>query len=539
MVTFSARVAGDPVAGVQEVWATWTGRADNNGVGHWQSVPLTQNPDDSTLWTGTLTLDGNQPSNDVRFIVQAANGVGAVGVNAAEGDGYRVTQGTEAISVDIETSTPSATSPLGVRARVIDNGGRPVQGRTVRFTVQQGGSTLYEYAQVTGADGTLVLPVPSGVTAPTGLFTVVASIFGTDGAVVATDTEVDVDTARVTLQTATPSPPASPLGVTALVKDASGTPWANRRVRWTVSRGGADLYSYIGFTGADGKVSVTGNGGGTPAGALTVKAEVLALAGTVVRDTASTTVTLGGFTITPTPTALAGRAGLGLGSLTATVTDGRGTVKGVDVTFTLPAGAPGATFASGPNTLSPTQARVTTNASGVAVSPVMTAKTTVGSFFLRLSTDGAPNVDVPVAAQYGFAAFVSPVGASTTTSPTGTTPVKIAALLAGGAKISDAEGLAIAAQQRFQVRWRLAVNPPPTNPWIDQRNTVTSYDTAKDFFQTDLKASSLGWEQGKTYVVQVRILPVAGSAQPSPAQSLLQGSFDLGTAQFTITVNKK
>jgi hypothetical protein len=112
--------------------------------------------------------------------------------------------------------------------------------------------------------------------------------------------------------------------------------------------------------------------------------------------------------------------------------------------------------------------------------------------------------------------------------------VKIAALLANGAKISDAEGTAIASQGRVQIRWRLNTNG---SPWINARTDLSTYNASKDFFQADVKASSLALQAGKSYVVQVRILPVVGAAQPT--QSLVAGTFDLGTAQFILNVNRK
>lgn len=226
--------------------------------------------------------------------------------------------------------------------------------------------------------------------------------------------------------------------------------------------------------------------------------------------------------------------------ISATVRDAYGTVPFYPVTFGFPTSGATASFTPQGGAASPSQ-QVSTNGSGVATVPsttVVKAGPTVGTFWLTISTPSATSTQIPFSAQYGFGDFVSPVGGVTTTSPTGTTPVKIAALEFDGAKITDATGTTIAGTNRFQVRWRLS-GSATTGAWIDQRNNLTTYDTAKDFFQTDLKASSLNWQPGKTYIVQVRILPVAGSAQPTPAQSLLQGTFDLGTAQFTITVNRK
>jgi hypothetical protein len=524
VVTFSARVAGDPSAGVQQVWVTWTGLQGGAGHGQWRSVLLTQHPDDSTLWTGTLNLPNGQPFAGVRFLVQAVNGVGVVGMDVAEGDGYAVTlQGAvDTAVVNVQTANPTASSPLGVTAHVATAAGVPVSGRSVRFTVLQGGASLFETTATTGSGGNVVLVPPAGTPTPTKLFTVVASIFGSDGQVSASDTALDVDTATIGLETGTRTT-SSPLGVTAVVKDASAAPWQGRTVRWTVSRGGTTLYTYTATTDANGRASVTGNGGGIPGGALVVTAELLDLGATQVKDSASTAVT-GPLTITPTPTFLVARAGSSIGTLTAKISDGRGNVAGVSVTFTLPSGSPGATFASGPNTTSPTTATVVTNANGLATSPAMTAKSTVGSFNLTISADGANTIQVPMSAQYGFTAFGSPVNESkvNNTSPTTTTPLKTTALLADGSKLSDAAAAALVQAGRVQVRWQEV----GTTTWVTQANLVT-YDAGSDLFQANLKPTSLGWVKGKTYTVQLRILAATGD---------LQTDFDLGSRTVTFLV---
>ena len=74
-LTFEVRVVGDPVAGIQNVWITWTIPPAGAGNGTWQSLDLVQDPDDSTLWTGTLTTP---TPGAVRFLAQAADGVGHV-----------------------------------------------------------------------------------------------------------------------------------------------------------------------------------------------------------------------------------------------------------------------------------------------------------------------------------------------------------------------------------------------------------------------------------------------------------------------------
>ena len=87
LVTVNAHITGDPSAGIQKTWVTYT--AETGPLhGAWQSVDLVQNPIDSTLWTGTFVLPPGQSAEDVRYIVQAVNGVGLVGLDNNLGDGY-------------------------------------------------------------------------------------------------------------------------------------------------------------------------------------------------------------------------------------------------------------------------------------------------------------------------------------------------------------------------------------------------------------------------------------------------------------------
>jgi len=81
-VTFSARVHGDPAAAIHDVWVTYT-----DGAGTWASVPLTQctspppgvcgTTTDTQLWMGQLA----SPPANLKYIVQAVNGVGLVSLD--------------------------------------------------------------------------------------------------------------------------------------------------------------------------------------------------------------------------------------------------------------------------------------------------------------------------------------------------------------------------------------------------------------------------------------------------------------------------
>ena len=240
-VRFSVRATGDPSAGVQSVWVTWTGGPGDDGKGEWKSIDLTQDPADSTHWTGQLDageLREDQLREDLRFVVQAANGAGAVGLDTNDGDGYEVgvLANTETSTVSFDAVTPPAPgSPLGVSATVTNGQGGPDVGRSVLFTVLQDGSSLFEYPATTDGSGRAVLGLPAGESLPQGAFTV--SVFIFDGAGLVSDfDDVTVDTAAMSVATGVSG---TPLGVVATVTDFNGGPYEGRTVRWTVKRGGA------------------------------------------------------------------------------------------------------------------------------------------------------------------------------------------------------------------------------------------------------------------------------------------------------------
>ena len=82
-VTFRVTVTGDPSAGIQAVWVTYT--SDQIPLaGKWQSLDLTQDPNDSRDWIGTLDLQGTSAGN-LRYMVQAVNGVGLVSLSTNMG----------------------------------------------------------------------------------------------------------------------------------------------------------------------------------------------------------------------------------------------------------------------------------------------------------------------------------------------------------------------------------------------------------------------------------------------------------------------
>jgi VCBS repeat-containing protein len=85
-VDFQITVLGNPAAGIQEVWVTYTATSEPL-YGVWQSLDLVQNQDNTLIWEGTLPLNGTYP-DDVRFMVQAVNGVGMVSASTNLGLAY-------------------------------------------------------------------------------------------------------------------------------------------------------------------------------------------------------------------------------------------------------------------------------------------------------------------------------------------------------------------------------------------------------------------------------------------------------------------
>jgi len=114
---FNTIVTGDPAAGMQEVWVTYTicNPACN---GTWQSLDLTQDLVDSVRWEGSLTLGGTDAA-DLLYIVQAANGVGLVSMNTNRGAYFTA-------NMDPVDLTDSGIQPITTTLSLISP---PISGR--------------------------------------------------------------------------------------------------------------------------------------------------------------------------------------------------------------------------------------------------------------------------------------------------------------------------------------------------------------------------------------------------------------------------
>ena len=186
-VTVSATVTGSPSAGIQEVWVSYTGQGAGDPLyGSWQSVDLTQNPSNTTQWTGTFTDKGTTtgtPASDAWFMVQAANGVGEVSLN--DNDGYYFTPTftpgapaapsansyTLALSGATSGTYEGTASVTATLAPVPGQPGADAAGQQITFGL--GASTV---EATTGAGGSVTVTVP--LTQAPGTYTLGASYAG-------------------------------------------------------------------------------------------------------------------------------------------------------------------------------------------------------------------------------------------------------------------------------------------------------------------------------------------------------------------------
>jgi hypothetical protein len=90
-IDFSVNADADGSAGVQAVWVLYTGKTGRPYHGTWAPLDLVQNPNDPTLWEGTLTLQSGANAQDLLFMVQAVGGAGLTTLATNLGAYYSVT----------------------------------------------------------------------------------------------------------------------------------------------------------------------------------------------------------------------------------------------------------------------------------------------------------------------------------------------------------------------------------------------------------------------------------------------------------------
>ncbi len=174
-VVFDFQVVGDPAAGVQGVYITWT-----DGRGSWQTFPLTQDNLDTVRWRGELSLTNvNRPG--FAYIVQAVSGIGLVAVDDNGGRYFGLTdtsptQGGSPTPTTLTLDTPVATATVGdavtFQATLATN--QPLAGQVVTFQFGELTRTA-----VTGSDGRAQVTVRLDLLPST--YTLGASFNGAEG----------------------------------------------------------------------------------------------------------------------------------------------------------------------------------------------------------------------------------------------------------------------------------------------------------------------------------------------------------------------
>jgi choice-of-anchor C domain-containing protein len=169
-VTFSAQVVGNPAAGMQGVWVTYTNGA--GGTGTWTSIDLEQcvtplpvacgTTKDSRIWKGRAAA-ASLPA-DTKYIVQAVNGVGLVSLDDNLGRYYSTgtAAGPAATTIAFAPSPPNPPPPTTAVygdsksfTALLTAGGSPLANKLV--TIGAGGASR---TGTTNAAGLVTIQVP-------------------------------------------------------------------------------------------------------------------------------------------------------------------------------------------------------------------------------------------------------------------------------------------------------------------------------------------------------------------------------------------
>ena len=281
-IDFDVHVVGDPAVGIKKVWVTYT-----YGDGEWQSLFLTLDTADQTHWSGAIAdsaIPAGKSAADLRYIVQAVNGVGLVSLDSNNGAFYQVqtsetapTLNTTHLGLDSIASpgTFGGTTTIGATLSGADsNDGQPI-------VLTLGGIT-HVVTTVSGHASSSFPLNQSPATYP------VTAAFVTDGVNAGSQasSSFTIQKAQSSLALAGPASgvTGASSGVTATLKDDQGQVLGQRTVVFTVQGSGAsNAFSRTVITDSTG-VAALGTVPLTP-GAATISAN---FAGTVTLIPSST-----------------------------------------------------------------------------------------------------------------------------------------------------------------------------------------------------------------------------------------------------------
>ena len=230
-VAVEVAVVGDPAAGIQEVWITYTDAAVGSA---WQSLDLTQSSSDSTKWTGLL-VDGDSPT--LEFVVQAVNGVGLVALDDNFGDYFTIAGDfgpTIATTLSLSANTAGSFGSDLIASATLSSGQGLVPGEAVLFSV--GGANR---VGVTGPDGVATASLP--LASVPGGYQLTASFAGSDTFQPATASQpfaLEKAATSLTLSSGFDLVLAGePTGIEATLLGPGGGPLKERTVYFTLTNG--------------------------------------------------------------------------------------------------------------------------------------------------------------------------------------------------------------------------------------------------------------------------------------------------------------
>ena len=235
-IDFDVHVVGDPAVGIKKVWVAYT-----YGEGQWQSLFLTLDSADQTHWSGAIAdsaIPSGKSAADLRYIVQAVNGVGLVSLDSNNGAFYQVQTSETApilntthLSLDAIASpgTFGGTTTIGATL----SGASSVDGQPIVLTL--GGLT---HVVTTDNAGHASSSFPLNQTPATYPVTA-AFVADTDNAGSQASSSFEISKAHPTIHLSGPTSGSAGSGITATLLDDQGKPLGQRTVIFTVQGAGS------------------------------------------------------------------------------------------------------------------------------------------------------------------------------------------------------------------------------------------------------------------------------------------------------------
>jgi hypothetical protein len=265
-LSFEVTVTGDPAAGIQQAWIVYTFET-GSASGTWLPLDLkqdlNQDPVDTRLWKGTLSkLDlGSNTAADLRFIVQAVNGVGLVTMMTNQGAFYRagldpatLPQGQLTSSLALESPAASgAYSAQQSFSALVTHEGTPLSGLPITFTL--GGMSRFA---VTGGDGRATVNFYLAVVPDD--YTLDATFNGNESYGSSDDSSpftVQPGASEVVLYPVTKNVSAGTQAEFTTTLTSSGVPVSGKTVALTLESGGTVLTTSVAVTDYAGQTTFT------------------------------------------------------------------------------------------------------------------------------------------------------------------------------------------------------------------------------------------------------------------------------------------